>query len=169
MSWTHGKGRIHIDDFAERNVVVRNGKCRLIDFHDVEGHECDYQEGVEWPGEFFLDAQSDFPCDTLAELAEEMHIWRTSEYFVCQSLTESKFAFKKTKSRSSRSMAEPFARTGYRRRTSLTSSYRTTSSEHPRIGWAETYLKQVREDMDGDTDSFGMDALIARRQRPPLH
>lgn len=168
MSWTHGKGRIHINDFAERNVVVRNGKYRLIDFHDVEGHECDYQEGVEWPGEFFLDAQSDFPCDTLAELAEEMHIWRTSEYFVCQLLTES--AIKKTKSRSSRSMAEPFARTGYRRRTSLTSSYRTNFVGAPQNwGWAETYLKQVWEEMDEDPDSFDLDALIARRQRPPLH
>lgn len=35
--------------------------------------------------------------------------------------------------------------------------------------WAETYLKQVREKMDKDLDSFDMDALIARRQRPPLH
>lgn len=83
----HGKGRVHINDFAERNVVVRNGKYRLIDFHDVEGHECGYQEDVDWrPREFFLEAQSDFPCDTLAELAEAMHIWRTSECFVCQSI-----------------------------------------------------------------------------------
>lgn len=87
LGMCHGKGRVHINDFAERNVVVRNGKYRLIDFHDVEGHECGYQEDVDWrPGEFFLEAQSDFPCDTLAELAEAMHIWRTSECFVCQSI-----------------------------------------------------------------------------------
>lgn len=107
----HDKGRVHINDLAVRNVVVYNGKYRLIDFHDVEGHECGYQEGIDWrPGEFFLDAQEDFPCDTLADLGEEMHIWRTSEYFVCQSITESIFAFKKTRSRSSQFMVEPSCR-----------------------------------------------------------
>lgn len=66
LAMCHGKERVHKNDFAERNVVVRNGKYRLIDLHDVEGHECDYQEGVDWqPGEFFLEAQSDFPCETL--------------------------------------------------------------------------------------------------------
>ncbi|KII85390.1 hypothetical protein PLICRDRAFT_700923 [Plicaturopsis crispa FD-325 SS-3] len=40
-------GTLHIygldaPDFAERNVVSRDGKFRLVDFHDLVPHECEY-------------------------------------------------------------------------------------------------------------------------------
>lgn len=84
----HSKARLHLTDFAERNVVERNGNYRLIDFHDFEGHACDFHDGMDWQvGEFFLHARQNVPCDILAELADDMGIWDDCK-FSCRLLPE---------------------------------------------------------------------------------
>lgn len=78
----HNKGRLHLTDFAERNVVVRDGRYRLIDFHDIEDHSCDWCKDMDWQvGHFWLEAQRKIPCDILGELGDEMGIWSDRTFF----------------------------------------------------------------------------------------
>lgn len=42
----HVGSHLYPADFTERNVVVRNGKYRLIDFHSFEGRECDCRKAA---------------------------------------------------------------------------------------------------------------------------
>lgn len=80
----HNKGRLHLTDFAERNVVVRDGRYRLIDFHDIEDHSCDWCKDMDWQvGHFWLEAQRKIPCDILGELGDEMGIWSDRTFFKC--------------------------------------------------------------------------------------
>lgn len=80
----HNKGRLHLTNFAERNVVVpRKGEYRLIEFYDFAGHSCDWSELMDWRiGEFFLTAQDSLPCTILGRLGFEFRIWKGCEHLI---------------------------------------------------------------------------------------
>ncbi|KII85341.1 hypothetical protein PLICRDRAFT_178430 [Plicaturopsis crispa FD-325 SS-3] len=64
--------RCATDDFAERNVVCRDGEYRLIDFHDLKYHRCkstDLHIGKPTP------SVADIGCGDLFFYGKEMDIW----------------------------------------------------------------------------------------------
>ena len=74
---------ICLTDFAERNVLVHEGKYRLINFHNYVEHHCqwsfDFLHGTEAEQAALLgktDTFSALRCDVLFELADEvMEFW----------------------------------------------------------------------------------------------
>lgn len=70
----HDKG-LALRDFAERNVVCRNGDYRLIDFHDTDNHTC------EWDGD--LHVGKGMPvgliCRYMLDCGLDMHFWPPRE------------------------------------------------------------------------------------------
>lgn len=88
----HKTSCLHLTDFAERNVVVREGRYRLIDFSDFEHHTCEWFKGIDWrKGEFWLTAKKSIPCWILGELGDEMGLWndceRQSVFYISIQLT----------------------------------------------------------------------------------
>jgi hypothetical protein len=73
----HAGSNHHPLDFAERNVVVKDGQYRLIDFHTLIEHECEF-EGHWGFGEYF---NTDFGCMLLAHVAIEFDAWKLGELF----------------------------------------------------------------------------------------
>lgn len=49
----HERG-FHPWDFKEDNVVVHDGEYRLIDFHKMHLHECDWRTGMDWCAQSIL-------------------------------------------------------------------------------------------------------------------
>ena len=77
----HRQGLLH-GDFAERNVLEKDGDVRLIDFDNaVFGHECgcdmNFHPGEEAP------EKASFGCDRLWEVCKHaMQIWKWFVQFV---------------------------------------------------------------------------------------
>lgn len=44
----------HPWDFKEDNVAVRDGEYRVIDFHKMHLHECDWRTGMDWCAQSIL-------------------------------------------------------------------------------------------------------------------
>ncbi|KII85392.1 hypothetical protein PLICRDRAFT_700925 [Plicaturopsis crispa FD-325 SS-3] len=70
-------GTLHIygweaPDFAERNVVSRNGQYRLIDFHDLTPHECDYTGDLY---EHMPYSVAELGCQVINCHASDMDFW----------------------------------------------------------------------------------------------
>lgn len=64
----------HHGDFAERNILERNGDIRIIDFDEISEHSCQCDMNF-CPGEKIPDAQ-EFGCPHLWELCRSsMKIW----------------------------------------------------------------------------------------------
>ncbi|KII83796.1 hypothetical protein PLICRDRAFT_95773 [Plicaturopsis crispa FD-325 SS-3] len=66
----HDKG-LALRDFAERNVVCRNGDYRLIDFHDTDNHTC------EWNGDLHVGKGTPVGliCRYMLDCGLDMHFW----------------------------------------------------------------------------------------------
>ena len=63
----------HLPNFAERNVVHRDGSYRLIDFHDITKHKC------RWDGEWKFGQREPvetFNCEVLREQAWQFDVWK---------------------------------------------------------------------------------------------
>ncbi|KII85603.1 hypothetical protein PLICRDRAFT_94488 [Plicaturopsis crispa FD-325 SS-3] len=66
------------DDFAEQNLVCRDGQYRLIDFHGLKPHKC------EWPGNLYVGEREpevdDMGCIDLYMNCKELSIWTIDIY-----------------------------------------------------------------------------------------
>ncbi|KAF8057498.1 hypothetical protein FPV67DRAFT_1430157 [Lyophyllum atratum] len=72
----HIVSKCHPRDLAERNVVAKDGQYRLIDFHTLIEHHCEF-DGRWGFGEYM---RMDFGCDLLAEPALiEFRVWKRSK------------------------------------------------------------------------------------------
>ncbi|KII85391.1 hypothetical protein PLICRDRAFT_94322 [Plicaturopsis crispa FD-325 SS-3] len=74
-------GTLHIygweaPNFAERNVVSRNGKFRLVDFHDLTPHECDYTGDLY---EHMPYSVAELGCSAIDCRAVDMNFWVPDE------------------------------------------------------------------------------------------
>jgi len=80
-------GHIHLcgvtlDDFAERNVVQKDGAYRLIDFQDVKfGHRCLWKGEKLYEGDF-QPFEAQIGCPELYVLGEEFDIWKLRQSVV---------------------------------------------------------------------------------------
>ncbi len=74
-------GHIHwcgltLDDFAERNVVQKDGAYRLIDFQDVEDdHICLWKGGQLHEGDF-QPKQAEIGCPELHQIGKGLGLWK---------------------------------------------------------------------------------------------
>ncbi|KII85612.1 hypothetical protein PLICRDRAFT_44939 [Plicaturopsis crispa FD-325 SS-3] len=70
------RARCMPDDFAEQNVVCRDGQYRLIDFHGLKSHNC------KWSGKLYageLEPEVDeIGCLDLYMSCKELSLWTTS-------------------------------------------------------------------------------------------
>ncbi|KII85417.1 hypothetical protein PLICRDRAFT_700945 [Plicaturopsis crispa FD-325 SS-3] len=72
LAAVHGKG-YRLCDFAERNVVSRDGDYRLIDLHEIEVHD-----KCKWDGDLRVndpEALEDICCDHILVTGLDMNFW----------------------------------------------------------------------------------------------
>lgn len=80
----------HSWDFKEDNVAVRDGEYRLIDFHKMHLHECDWRTGMDWCADkVYYDAIDAISCEVLVNIADDMCLWKYCEHgcYECNVLT----------------------------------------------------------------------------------
>lgn len=166
----HNKGRLHLTDFAERNVVVRDGRYRLIDFHDIEDHSCDWCKDMDWQvGHFWLEAQRKIPCDILGELGDEMGIWSDRTFSKCDVWYRSSL---------STILADPMPVVEIHGRSFPASDFppqKVINKLMPKnfLGvpqnweWADTYFRQVKKDLDEDP-KLDIQMLLVNRPKLPF-
>ncbi|KAG5653452.1 hypothetical protein H0H81_000341 [Sphagnurus paluster] len=64
----------HPRDFAERNVVVKDGEYRLIDFHYLREHECAFDGN--WNFGQMYEYEILPKCITLGGIGDELDVWK---------------------------------------------------------------------------------------------
>ncbi len=87
--------KVDLYDFAERNVVHRDGDYRLIDFQDVDEEHtmCGWTGGLLHEGEPEPDVEL-IGCEDLHDTAREMDIWKPCGFWKKKSLWGSDFSLK---------------------------------------------------------------------------
>lgn len=165
----HNKGRLHLTDFAERNVVERNGKYRLIDFHDFIGHSCDWSKNIDWQiGEFWLVAQSHLPCDILAHLGDQLRIWNDckfkyvliSEHLITCCSQDSRPIVK--------IHGRIFPASDFPPQDVIDKLMPRNFIIAPRNWeWADAYLKEIKKEMD-ENPNFNLSDKLENPSKPPL-